>query len=71
MVIAEEIRTAISYLGILHQKNPHQHVTVSIGCACQFPQRGTFPEVLFTAADQALYEAKAAGRDGSRLTDQP
>lgn len=71
MVIAEEIRTAISYLGILHQKNSHQHVTVSIGCACQFPQRGTFPEVLFTAADQALYEAKAAGRDRSRLADQP
>ncbi len=65
-VIAEEIRAAISCLGLPHNENPHGRVTVSIGCASQVPKRDALPEVLLTAADQALYEAKAAGRDRSR-----
>ena len=71
LVIAEEIRAAVSRLGLAHEKNPYQHVTVSIGYACQIPQRDALPEVLFTAADQALYAAKAWGRNCSRLAEQP
>ena len=38
-------------------------VTVSIGTATFIPERGTAPEVLIRAADQALYAAKAEGRN--------
>jgi diguanylate cyclase (GGDEF)-like protein len=42
-------------------------VTVSIGVADLKGSRAATPEALFAAADCALYEAKAAGRDRVRL----
>lgn len=40
-----------------------RHVTVSIGVAQVWPQGGSGAQALLAAADQALYRAKAAGRD--------
>ena len=42
------------------------HPTVSIGMAV-FPEHGSRPEELVRAADEALYRAKRAGRDGAVL----
>ncbi|SIT19672.1 diguanylate cyclase domain-containing protein [Insolitispirillum peregrinum] len=39
------------------------HIGLSIGIAC-FPDHGRSAEALLVAADQALYRAKAAGRNG-------
>ena len=46
------------------------HVTVSVGAAI-FPGHGTTAGLLLRRADEALYEAKAAGRDTWRLTAVP
>ena len=38
------------------------HVSISQGLA-QWPADGVEPDTLFAAADQALYDAKAGGRN--------
>jgi PleD family two-component response regulator len=40
-----------------------QYVTLSMGIASIIPTPDTFPTELISAADEALYHAKAAGRD--------
>ena len=42
-------------------------VAVSIGVAQWTPEMGAFPDRLIAAADQALYDAKKAGRNGFAL----
>jgi len=42
---------------------PLGRVTVSVGAALVYPARGASPETLRVAADNALYEAKRAGRN--------
>lgn len=39
------------------------HLTISVGVATAVPERGSQPETLVAAADQALYEAKNNGRN--------
>jgi diguanylate cyclase (GGDEF)-like protein/PAS domain S-box-containing protein len=60
---AEQIRRAVELLAIPHTGNPHDVVTVSIGCATQTPQHGSAYTDLVHAADGALYRAKSAGRN--------
>jgi diguanylate cyclase (GGDEF)-like protein len=61
---AERLRVAIETLGIAHAGNPAGRVTVSIGVASFVPSDDTdAPARLVRAADRALYEAKAAGRN--------
>jgi len=62
-LVAEQIRLAVEMLGLPHSGNPHGVVTVSIGCATQALGHDAVSTVLVEAADQALYQAKSAGRN--------
>lgn len=67
--IAEQIRIAISELHIEHAASEYGHVTASIGAAAWTPEHdGDVTEVI-RAADQALYDAKATGRNKVALSD--
>jgi diguanylate cyclase (GGDEF)-like protein len=68
---AERLRVAIETLGIAHAGNPAGHVTVSIGVASFVPSDDPdAPAGLVRAADRALYEAKAAGRNRVSLAER-
>jgi diguanylate cyclase (GGDEF)-like protein len=59
---AEEIRTAVRELQLSHRGKPLGEITVSLGVAL-LPDHVAGPEALVRVADEALYQAKAAGRD--------
>ncbi|MEX8194836.1 sensor domain-containing diguanylate cyclase [Comamonas guangdongensis] len=66
--IAENIRTAISDLAIEHVGSEHGHVTASIGAAVWTPERDMDVSAVIRAADEALYSAKATGRNKVELS---
>jgi diguanylate cyclase (GGDEF)-like protein len=69
--VAEHIRTAIRELEIKHAGNAPGVVTISAGVNAFTPNGGAdVPETLIAAADEALYEAKSAGRDQTRIYHQ-
>lgn len=57
----EEIRAVIRQLALKHRDQPLS-VRVSVGLAL-YPQHAIEPDALIRAADEAMYEAKAAGGD--------
>jgi len=59
---AELIRKELKALALQHRGQPLGQVTISAGVAV-FPADGADAEELLYAADQALYRAKAEGRD--------
>jgi diguanylate cyclase (GGDEF)-like protein len=59
---AEEMLGATMAIQLVHEGRELPPITVSIGLAMQ-PEDGTLPEELMKAADQAVYRAKAAGRN--------
>jgi diguanylate cyclase (GGDEF)-like protein len=62
--VAQEIRKHVKQLEILHETSKVcSLVTVSLGVSTTIPSVITSPELLINAADKALYQAKAAGRD--------
>jgi diguanylate cyclase (GGDEF)-like protein/PAS domain S-box-containing protein len=72
LTIAEQFRQSIRSLRRVHIGSDTGAVTVSIGIAVMGPQtdlRG--PADLIRKADEALYRAKAAGRDCVRLAEMP
>jgi diguanylate cyclase (GGDEF)-like protein len=67
---AEELRLGIASLRVENRRQPLGPVTVSMGVAA-FPEHGTNRDSLLRAADRALYEAKAEGRDRVCMAASP
>ena len=64
MTVAEKIRSEVALLAIPHETSPLGGVvTVSVGVATVVPSLGIKESKLIEAADRALYQAKAAGRN--------
>jgi diguanylate cyclase (GGDEF)-like protein len=59
---ARQLRDGIKTLTVVHQGQYLTPPTVSLGAAL-YPDHGTTAEELLRAADDALYKAKARGRD--------
>lgn len=62
-LVAEQIRRAVEMCGLPHSGNTHGVVTVSIGCATLALGHDSAATALVEAADQAMYQAKSAGRN--------
>lgn len=74
-MLAERVRKKVEALKIKHEKSEFGIVTISIGVSCCEPawdftgetaeeeQKVTFPAMLLTAADNALYVSKEKGRN--------
>jgi len=60
---AGRMRAAIAAIAIAHPAGPNTHLTISIGAATLTPAAGGTVGLLIELADQALYAAKAAGRN--------
>jgi len=66
--MAERIREAVVEMALEHEKSRvSEFVTVSIGIATQYPAAELKSEQLVLSADEALYTAKAEGRNRSSL----
>ncbi|MCW3609118.1 sensor domain-containing diguanylate cyclase [Burkholderia cenocepacia] len=61
--IAERIRLAINQLELEHAGSEYGRVTASIGLASWTPEQDAVPAAVIKAADEALYYAKATGRN--------
>lgn len=59
---AGELMQSLSELDVIHEGKVLPRLTTSIGVAVS-PEHGYLPEALLAHADQALYEAKAQGRN--------
>lgn len=63
--VAENLRLAVESAALPHigSKLPSKRVTVSLGVACMIPTEANSSKDLVNMADQALYGAKAGGRN--------
>ena len=59
---AEHLREAVKTLRAQHHRQPLGPITVSAGVAT-YPENGSSGDAVLRAADAALYQAKAGGRD--------
>ena len=66
--IAEKIRRAISDLAIEHASSEFGRVTASIGAISTIPEGNSEVTSVIRAADEALYNAKATGRNKVALS---
>jgi diguanylate cyclase (GGDEF)-like protein len=67
------MRAGIESMELEHAKSKvSDYVSVSVGASSVIPLQGMEPEILISAADQALYKAKEDGRNcvkSSEVTD--
>ncbi|NMZ83415.1 sensor domain-containing diguanylate cyclase [Pseudomonas mandelii] len=68
-LVAEKIRRGVQQAGIVHSECPEGMVTVSVGVCAYNPASLDQPDDLVTAADKALYVAKASGRNMSVIAN--
>jgi len=62
--VGERVRAAVEHAAIPHAfAEGRDHVTISIGAATLQSLHGVPASILVSAADQALYQAKASGRN--------
>ena len=61
--LAETTRAALEALALPHEPSPMGRVTASFGVAVMVPDGNAGPEELLRLADEALYRAKAEGRN--------
>ncbi|WP_319421284.1 sensor domain-containing diguanylate cyclase [Pleurocapsa sp. FMAR1] len=62
IIRAEAIRTGIKNLNLEHKGKELESISISVGVSC-FPDDSINADGLICAADKALYQAKAQGRD--------
>ena len=67
---ASELMLVLAAMDVMHEGQLLPKLTTSIGVAV-FPQHGQTPESLLLQADQALYEAKAQGRNRVMVASTP
>jgi diguanylate cyclase (GGDEF)-like protein len=68
--VANLIQTGIKALEIPQTETQSgKHITLSFGVASLIPEYESSPEILIAAADRALYQAKAQGRDRINTTN--
>ena len=66
--VVERLRQAVAELGIVHANSPTApHITLSVGVRSVVPDPEGSPEAMLRAADEALYQAKAQGRNRVRV----
>jgi len=63
LVVASRMRNAVVELEVSHPGSNHDVVTVSVGVAAAEPTSAATAEEVLQNADEALYYAKAAGRN--------
>jgi diguanylate cyclase (GGDEF)-like protein len=66
-VVAAAIHAAVRGLAIEHTSSEHGAITVSIGVACTDTDNVADALALIKAADQAVYRAKASGRNQTSM----
>jgi diguanylate cyclase (GGDEF)-like protein len=68
-VLAESIRRDLFDAEILHEGSACGRITLSAGVATIIPEQGVESDTLVSRADDALYRAKAAGRNRVEVAD--
>ena len=61
--LAQVMCDAVNGLAIEHPESEHKVLTISIGVYCSQPDAGSDAEYFLKKADEALYKAKASGRN--------
>ncbi|NQD36426.1 diguanylate cyclase [Permianibacter sp. IMCC34836] len=69
--IAERVRQAVQELNIEHLDSNHQRLTVSMGLALTADALAASRDAMIRCADQALYQAKAGGRNNLQVSELP
>ena len=71
IAVARNIRIQIQQLNIPHDQSAvSDHITLSLGIACAFPEDKCSATQLIQAADRGLYRAKEQGRDRLEKPDE-